>query len=101
MVTKLNNKSVYGFHVKIYQLTDDHLMLDPARFLKQLCSSGWIILYLKRNNVLRQAVSNELAFKRGLFHLPKEERGRKCVEKEYDIEKLNDSLVKTYERVLA
>lgn len=73
MITKLNKKSVYGFHVKIYQLTDDHAIFDPGRFLKKLYADGWIILYLKRNNVIRQAVSTEVAFKRGVFHLTKEE----------------------------
>jgi len=88
MVTKLNKKSVYGFHVKIYQLTDDHLILNPARFLKQLCSDGWIILYLKRNNILRQAVSNELAMQRRIYHLTKKDGGKKLGKVSVDCERI-------------
>jgi LPS sulfotransferase NodH len=60
-------EDVYGFKVKIYQLTD--APDAPRRMLAALDARGWHIVYLWRRNVVRQALSGLTAWKRGnVFH---------------------------------
>lgn len=57
------------FHVKIYQLTQDRdEPIDPRTFLRELRADGWRIIYLKRENVVRQALSNMFAEHSGVYH---------------------------------
>ena len=57
------------FHVKIYQLTRDRKRpVDPGAFLKSLYSDGWKIIYLRRKDKVRQAMSNIVAENRGDYH---------------------------------
>ena len=60
--------NVYGFKVKIHHLTDDQGMDDPGAFLRDLHAEGWHVLYLRRRNVLRQALSAAVAARRDTYH---------------------------------
>lgn len=64
----LSPKPIYGFKVKIYQLTLDQRLPEPRRFLETLQADGWKTIYLRRSNVLRQSVSNLIAEQRRLYH---------------------------------
>jgi LPS sulfotransferase NodH len=59
----------YGFKVKIYQLREDQEMSDPGAFLSALHARGWRILHLRRQDLLRQVLSNLVAEERGAWHL--------------------------------
>lgn len=59
---------VYGFHVKIYQLTDVQGVADPARWLRRMADQGWRVLSLRRRNVLRHVLSNLAINATGLTH---------------------------------
>lgn len=50
-----------GFHVKIYQLTDDQGIADPGAWLRGLHRHGWRVITLRRDNVLRHVLSNMTA----------------------------------------
>lgn len=60
--------SVYGFHVKIYQLTDVQGIDDPATWLRQMAARGWRVLSLRRRNVLRHVLSNMAINATGVTH---------------------------------
>ena len=50
------------FHVKVYQLTRDRKQpIDPAEFLNALYGDGWKIIYLRRKNKVRHAISTVVA----------------------------------------
>ena len=54
----LHRRPRYGFRLKVYHLTVDQRVRDPARLLSDLCGAGWKIIHLSRRNLLRQALSN-------------------------------------------
>ncbi|MDJ0617986.1 MAG: hypothetical protein QNJ63_14785 [Calothrix sp. MO_192.B10] len=57
------------FHVKIYQLTQDRKHpIDPAVFLNALYEDGWKIIYLRRRNKIKHALSNVVAEYTGNYH---------------------------------
>ncbi len=57
------------FHVKVYQLTEDRKHpTDPSVFLKKLSNDGWTILYLRRLNKVKHALSTILAENIGYYH---------------------------------
>lgn len=58
---------VFGFKVKIYQLSDAQ-QTDPAAFLEELRDRSYRIIYLRRSNLLRHAISNEFAEARSSYH---------------------------------
>lgn len=60
-------KAVFGFKVKIYQLTDAQ-NVDPKAFLSDLRDRSYRIIYLRRNNLLRHAISNTFAEARKSYH---------------------------------
>jgi hypothetical protein len=64
----LSKRPVYGFKVKVYQLTQDQGIQDPQKFMFDLHTQGWRIIYLKRHNILRQALSNIVAEHRNSYH---------------------------------
>lgn len=68
-----SNRQVYGFKVKIYQLVNEQ-NLDPKYFLAELIEDGWKLIYLKRNNYFRHAISNQVAQQRKQFHIYENER---------------------------
>lgn len=49
---------VYGFKVKIYQLSIDQRIDDSGVWLRQMSDDGWRVIYLVRRNVVRQVLSN-------------------------------------------
>lgn len=58
---------VYGFHVKIYQLTEQGVS-DPGRWVRRLSERGWTILALRRRNLLRHVLSNMTIKTTGVTH---------------------------------
>jgi hypothetical protein len=58
---------VYGFHVKIYQLTEQGVS-DPGRWLRRLSDDGWTVLALRRRNLLRHVLSNMTINVTGVTH---------------------------------
>lgn len=58
---------VYGFKVKIYQLTEDQRIADPGGWLRVMAGRGWRCVYLWRRNPLRHALSNMAAARAGGF----------------------------------
>lgn len=58
------NKPIYGFKVKVYQLEREQRR-DAHRFLHDLHARDWKIIYLRRNNLLRQILSNKIRQQRG------------------------------------
>ena len=64
---------LYGYKVKVYQLTR-HQRVDPGQFLRRVQTEGWKIIYLRRNNLLKQALSNVMANRTGRGRYKKNER---------------------------
>ncbi|MEQ1759412.1 MAG: hypothetical protein ABL986_13910 [Vicinamibacterales bacterium] len=62
----------FGFHVKCYQLAKWQRVRDLQPFLRQLDAHGWKIIYLLRENVFEQAVSNIYAEHVGQYHFLKD-----------------------------
>ena len=60
-------EKAYGFKVKIYQLTEDQ-HTDPQIFMHGLQSKGWKVIYLQRENLLRNSISCILGFQRNKWH---------------------------------
>lgn len=65
----LNNKSVYGFKVKIAQLRFEHKYKNYDKILQNLSDKGWKFLHLKRNNFLRHKLSNLLMAETKISHI--------------------------------
>ncbi len=68
---KISKEGIYGFKVKLYQLYSDDKPdqnIDPEKFIFNLYKSGWKIIYLKRDNIFRQAISGFVAKSRGKWH---------------------------------
>lgn len=61
--SQLSAKAVYGCHVQINQLLTAQ-NLDPKKFLARLSAKNWRILYLKRQDIIRQSISTILATQR-------------------------------------
>lgn len=59
----------YGFHVKITQLHAWQGIHDIGNFLRDMEQDGWRIIYLWRDNLLRQVVSNVFAEAAGTYHM--------------------------------
>ena len=57
-------ESVYGFKVTHQQL-DKFQQINPRDFLMSLHQQGWKIIHLQRRNILRQAISEMIAYYRG------------------------------------
>ena len=65
-LSKWKLKKNFIFHVKIYQLTKDRKRpIDPAYFLETLYQNGWEIIYLRRKNKVKHALSNIVVKNRG------------------------------------
>lgn len=50
-----------GFHVKIYQLSDVQGISDAGGWLRGMHRHGWRVIALRRENLLRQVLSNMTA----------------------------------------
>ena len=59
---------VAGCKMLSYQMRTIHGMPTNSRFLHDLADQGVQIIYLKRTNLLRHAISNLYARKRGAYH---------------------------------
>lgn len=66
---KISRQKNFIFHLKIYHLTTDRKKpVDPKKFLTKAVNNGWKIIFLHRENKVRQAISNLVAEQRGGFH---------------------------------
>lgn len=70
---RLASRRHFVCHVKLYHLTRDRLQrgraaIDPAHFLQELSARGYRVVFLRRDNLVRQVVSNRMARVRGSFH---------------------------------
>lgn len=59
---------VWGFHVKPYQLTIQQDTPRPDRWIRRMVAEGWTLIYLERQDVVRQVISNAVASARGTYH---------------------------------
>jgi len=69
LAARQERAQAFGFHVKITQLHAWQRIHDAARFLREMEASGWRIIYLWRENLLHQTVSNVFAEAAGTFHM--------------------------------
>ena len=63
-----HRRRVYGFHVKIYQLSDVQGVHDAGRWLRDMHDRGWQVLALRRRNLLRHVLSNMTIEATGQVH---------------------------------
>lgn len=73
--SRLTSHEVFGFKVKIYQLTEVQRQRDVRAFLGALQRAGWVLIYLQRRNLLRHALSNLYAEGQGRYHFWAEDEG--------------------------
>ncbi len=65
-MSKRNFDRHFIFHVKIYHFTRDrNRPVDPALFLETLYREGWKVIYLRRRNKVRHALSTIILNQRG------------------------------------
>jgi LPS sulfotransferase NodH len=69
----LSRKPAVGFKVKIYQLERDQRQ-DAKKTLEDFHRHGWKIIYLKRMNILRHAISDIRSDATGMFHQVKDKK---------------------------
>jgi hypothetical protein len=62
---------IYGCNIKLDQLQSVHE--NPRRFVEDRHDEGWKIIYLKRLNILRAAISNFIAARHRRYSLPKDD----------------------------
>lgn len=67
--------STYGFHLKIWQLHQQGCS-DVRKFLESLSTSGYRIIYLRRENSARQVISGQIA-RRTVYHIGNNESPRR------------------------
>ena len=67
VVARLKGKAAYGAKIISSQMTDVQ-RIDPARFLRALDHDGWRIIWLRRRNLLDQAMSYVHAARSGHLH---------------------------------
>lgn len=68
--------TLYGFKVKIYQLTNQQ-DIAPSGFIRTLSNREWQVIYLWRRNVLRHSLSGHMAAAKNLWHAEKESNEQK------------------------
>lgn len=66
---------VYGFKVKLYQLTIDQALEDPGGWLFAMHRDGWRVVHLRRRNLLRQVLSNVVASRNRRYRYRSEPAG--------------------------
>lgn len=69
-----SNKPVYGFKTHIHQLYYKLGVTDPALFLAELHRDGYRFLFLRRENLVRQVMSDQLRQAGGQTHYRKGEK---------------------------
>lgn len=65
---------VYGYKTKIYQVEGHNV--KPEIFLDKHVQEGWTIIYLWRENILKQAISGEKAAKTDIWHQRKKDANK-------------------------
>jgi hypothetical protein len=68
-LAKSKNTRGFIFHLKSYHLTKKRKKtIEPSHFLEELQKDGWFIIYLRRENKVKHALSSIIAHQRGSFH---------------------------------
>lgn len=68
-LAKSTNPQGFIFHLKSYQLNKKRKKsVEPSHFLEELQKDGWFIIYLRRENKVKHALSSIIAHQRGSFH---------------------------------
>jgi hypothetical protein len=83
-----SKKQVYGFKVKIYQLTRYQRIQDPGGFVSDLHQGGWKIIHLWRRNLLRHTISGLVARQRKIYHHKKSDGPQELGKIPVDCERL-------------
>ncbi|MEQ8361794.1 MAG: hypothetical protein RIF39_15970 [Cyclobacteriaceae bacterium] len=65
---KLSKNKIYGFKLLSYQIRSIQRIKNPNQFLRTLHSNGYKIIYLRRENLLRHALSKAYANYTGKWH---------------------------------
>jgi LPS sulfotransferase NodH len=71
-ICSLSKRPACGFKVKVYQI-EGVQGKDPQATVSDFHQHGWKLIYLKRSNLLRHAISDIRSEKTGLFHLVEKE----------------------------
>jgi LPS sulfotransferase NodH len=66
--------SCFGFHVKCYQLSRWQRVRDLRAFIQKMHERGWKIIYLWRENIFEQSISNIFAESAGRYHFNDKEQ---------------------------
>ncbi len=66
--SRICRKQLYGFKLKLYQLSEKRLFRIPENYLGHLVHEGWKIISIKRSNILKQLISLYYAKATRLFH---------------------------------
>lgn len=72
-MARYHRRDNYVCHVKVYHLGPDREQagrapVDPGDFLHELHDRGWDVVYLRREDRVRHALSNMVAEARGSYH---------------------------------
>lgn len=68
-LAKSTNPGGFIFHLKSYHLNKKRKKtVEPSHFLDELQKDGWFIIYLRRENKVKHALSSIIAHQRGSFH---------------------------------
>jgi len=86
----INQKRVYGFKLKIYELAVDQNYKNYQSILENLHSDGWRFIHLRRSNILRQSISGQIYRAQGFSNTTKSEEIKKIKIKVELIRLLND-----------
>jgi LPS sulfotransferase NodH len=77
--------ATYGVHVKPYHLTRSQGIEDRAGFLRRCADRGWLVVHLRRENVLRHVLSNVTRSATGAWHFHTDD-GRASAQVVVDVE---------------
>lgn len=75
--SSLFRRKIYGFKVKIYQITEQKSIKSPSWFLQEATKKGWKIIFLYRENVFEHVLSNFIAENLKQYHFSKSKKGKK------------------------
>lgn len=75
--SSLFRSKVYGFKVKLYQITEQKSVKSPRWFLQEAANQGWKIIFLCRENVFEHVLSNFIAENLKQYHFNKKNSKKK------------------------
>lgn len=90
-VARISKGNVFGFKLNTYHFRVQNIR-DPIAFVGSLDKSGYKIISLKRDNLLRQVISHIYAMRRGKFHHTVNEGQQKQTQITIDLDELQKEL---------